>query len=138
MMGAFFIPALLQFLNRISIIVMASIMLSYNSQVEDTNQRNISKLESQTGSDCSDEFSNINISAAMIQMEEAQSLITSSSIYIGVMIAWIIFECCCGCCCLYLQKSGATCSKCNFERGCDFEICLNEFRSFMRAYKETN
>ena len=131
--GAWFVPAFLQCCNRLSIIVMASVFLSFNATVSSTTDRNMDKLAGQTNIDCSDEFSRVNISAAQAQMEESQSLLTSSTLFISMTIVWIVAEICCGICCIAIAKAGTDCS-CR----CSNEHCAEEFKEYLKAYKHTN
>ena len=130
--GAWFVPVILQCCNRLTIIILASIFLSMNSSVSDTTLRNIDKLESQTDTDCSDEYSNFNISAAMAQMEESQSLLSSSTLFVAFTLIWIATEVCCGFCCVAVASTKGDCKCCK----CDY--FMDEFKEYLGAYKETN
>ena len=72
--GGEVVPLFLQLCNRISIIVMASIFLSWLGDVQKITDSNIEKLAGSEDTDCSDEWSRVNVSAAESQMDESSSL----------------------------------------------------------------
>ena len=121
-------------LNRLAVIVLSSIFLSFNAGVQLTAERNIAKLEGKTDSDCSDEFSKVNISIALLQNEKSAELINASTIFLAVSLAWIGLEifligCCVGC----AAFQGACCK----EACCSMDNC-REFKYFMYLYRKFN
>lgn len=53
---------------------------------------NVSILNEATSDDCSDEWSVINVEEAMQQMEESESKLNSSALWLYILGAWTIFE----------------------------------------------
>ena len=134
--GGAVVPVFLQLLNRISIIVMSSIFISYLRSVQEITDDNLYTLSTSTDSDCSDKWSRVNIQAATDQMHESESLNTSAIIFISFTLVWIIgVEFCCACCCVMCAVSKPN-IRCNLE--CDHHSCLRQFSYFMQAYKEVN
>ena len=77
---------------RVIAFIFASLLLVRIQDLFEVTDENISRLNSATSEDCSDEWSVIDIDPAMKQMEESNSKLISSSLWLYILGGWTIIE----------------------------------------------
>ena len=123
---------------RVMGLIFGSLLLAKMQDLFDVTNENISILNAATSEDCSDEWSKIDVEEAKLQMEEAESKLISSSLWLYILGGWTIFEIA-----LTLFLVGGDCYR-SFKSNCrcscrsTCQAFRQEFQYFIKFYLKFN
>ena len=123
---------------RIISLIFGSLLLAKMEDLFEVTYENISRLNAATSDDCSDEWSVVDVEEAMQQMEESESKLNSSFLWLFILGAWTILEIL-----LTLALVAGDCYR-SFQSNCmcrsqmSWSGFMQEYKNFIKFYLKFN